>query len=120
MGAEEKQSLETGNMDTDLSNESLDQESSTPSQKPPKAKKKVEVIVESEETETPKQVIAPDRIERMLEKSVCGSIVNTHNHPVEISYGSTTIVLAPRGNSTRKNKDLIGALPKGVTFVREN
>ena len=44
-------------------------------------------------------------------------IKNTLNHPVYISYGGENATIAPKGQFRITNKNLVGALPKGVFVV---
>lgn len=46
-----------------------------------------------------------------------GSLVNTLDHPVYLSYMGDTLVLSPKQKVNNVNKEKVGALPKGVLFV---
>ncbi|MFA5071215.1 MAG: hypothetical protein WC511_02480 [Candidatus Pacearchaeota archaeon] len=46
-----------------------------------------------------------------------GSLINVLNHPVTISYLGEALVLSPRQVVKNVEKEKIGALPKGVSFV---
>ena len=46
-----------------------------------------------------------------------GKLISRLNHPVYISYNGYAMVIPPRGKMLGINKELLGALPKGVTYV---
>lgn len=46
-----------------------------------------------------------------------GSLINVLDHPVYISYLGETLVLSPRQKIENVEKEKIGALPKGVSFI---
>lgn len=50
-------------------------------------------------------------------KSKIGSLLNTTDHPMYVSYMGETLVLAPKQKVSGVHKEKIGALPKGVMFV---
>lgn len=49
-----------------------------------------------------------------------GSLVNTLDHPVYVSYMGESLVLSPKQKVTKVNKEKIGALPKGVLFILDS
>lgn len=46
-----------------------------------------------------------------------GSLVNTLDHPVYLSYMGESLVLSPKQKVNNVNKEKVGALPKGVLFI---
>lgn len=46
-----------------------------------------------------------------------GSLINVLDHPVYLSYMGETLVMSPRQKVENVNKEKLGALPKGVSFV---
>lgn len=44
-------------------------------------------------------------------------IVSRLDHPVYIDYGGENMTIPPRGKMRISNKNLVGALPKGVSVV---
>ena len=46
-----------------------------------------------------------------------GKLVSRLNHPVYISYNGYAMMIAPRAKALGINKELLGALPKGVKYV---
>ena len=49
-----------------------------------------------------------------------GSLLNTMDHPMYVSYMGETLVLSPRQKVDNVEKEKIGALPKGVKFLPQN
>lgn len=48
-----------------------------------------------------------------------GKLKSRLNHPVYISYGGQGMVIPPRGTMLGINKELLGALPKGVRYIED-
>lgn len=49
--------------------------------------------------------------------SKVGNLVNMLDHPVYLSYLGEALVLSPRQVLKNVEKEKLGALPKGVSFV---
>lgn len=45
------------------------------------------------------------------------TIVSRLINPIHISYGSSSLLLAPRGKITDLNPEMLGVLPKGVDSI---
>ena len=50
--------------------------------------------------------------------SKVGFLINSLDHPVYLSYMGETLVLSPRQKVENVQKERLGAIPKGVTFVQ--
>ena len=44
-------------------------------------------------------------------------LFSQRDHPISLSYDGQGMILPPRGELLIENKDLLGAIPKGVILV---
>ena len=84
--------------------------------------------VESVATEVP-EVVEPESVKIKSRRNVSnfevGRITSTKtitlasklNNPVHISYGSSTIVVPPRGKLSNLDPNMLGSVPKGIDFI---
>jgi len=51
------------------------------------------------------------------ENPILGELSSRLDHPSNVSYGGSTIIVSPYGRAQNVNKKLLGALPYGVVFA---
>lgn len=63
--------------------------------------------------------VIKEEIEKEIKVKVkkLGKLVSRLNHPVNISYNGQGLVIPPRGKVRKVNKQLLGAIPKGVKYI---
>lgn len=44
-------------------------------------------------------------------------VVSKLDHPITLSYDSSTIIIPPRGKEAIENVDKLGAIPKGILIL---